>query len=208
MLFKLVHGVDPFELNPGALALEAYKTLTASQFIFTCLVADSDHDNPLRLLPERQRREKAAKVAGYGYEAGGKRFDRNARDIINGKIERVEKAIVEYHANQYDADKANLEAVLRQIEEARLLAKEDRVALAKRLGDPELAYKLAERAIKLTNALPGLIETRDTLIKLIKEKEPVQMNILTGTAADLAGIPEEDGEGEEMSTIDRYTSKL
>lgn len=207
MVFKLIHGIDPFELNPGALAIEDFKNLTPQQFTFVCLIADTDYDNPLKTLPEQLRREKAVKVAGYGMESDGKRFDKNARNMINGKVETVEKAIITYRDNQFDEDKAALEAVDKQIEEARKLMRSDKEAIAVKMGDPELAFKLANQAIKLGEGIAKLMATKKELKKLIQEKEPVKMNIETGTAADLDNIPDEDGEGEKMSTLDRVMSK-
>jgi len=206
MLFKLIHDKDTHELNPGAQAIKELAELTNGQFFFVCLVADTDYDNPLRTLPEKARREKAARIAGYtGVEKDG-RPDKNVRNLINGKVEAVEKAITWYREHQFDEDKAALAAINRQITEAREMMEMDKMKMANK--DPELAFKLTEKAMKFGAGINALYAERKELEQRIKLKEPVQMNIITNTSADLAGVPELDEEGEEMSTIDRVNAKL
>lgn len=200
MLFKLVSGQNPFDLNPGLLAIAEYKDLTDRQMFFVCLSADADWDNPLRTLPEKQRREKAALIAGYPLEADGKRPDKNARMLIGGKIESVEKAIAFYRATQFDEDKANLAAIDHQVQEARDLMALDKQKAAQ--GDIELAFVLAEKAVKLGQGIARLVETRRELKALVQAKEPIKLEITTYTAADLPSEEEDQGDQEE-STIDK-----
>src|SRR5690606_28613191 len=105
---------DFFELNPGAKAIEEFNKCSSRQMFFVCLVADRDYDSPLRTLPERTRREKAVVIAGYPRE--GNRPDKNARNLINGKVESVEAAITKYYEIQFDEDKAMLHAINAQIQ--------------------------------------------------------------------------------------------
>jgi len=206
MLFKLIHDKDIHELNPGARAIKELTDLTSSQFFFVCLVADTDYDNPLRTLPDKIKREKAARIAGYlGTEADG-RPDRNVRNLINGKVDNVEKAINWYREHQFDEDKAALAAINRQITEAREMMEMDKMKMANK--DPELAFKLTEKAMKFGAGINALYVVRKDLEQRIKSKEPIQMNITTNTSADLVGVPDTDEEGEEMSTIDRVNAKL
>jgi hypothetical protein len=216
MLFRLVSGKDPFELNPGLRAIPQFNKLTDRQMFFVCLVADTDRDNPIVTQPERQRRERAAMIAGYPMEADGKRPDKNARDIINGKINSVEDAIVEYKRNQFDEDKANEAALNQQIQEIRecmatnkrkqaeVVEKKtakDGTKTERKYTDEAQVFDLVEKAAKLGKGLPDLIEARDKLRAKLKAKDPVKLEIITHTAADL---PAEDEDGDEAeSTIDR-----
>jgi len=205
MLYKLVASEDPFDLNPGIRAIEAYNKLTGQQFFFVSLVSDSDWDNPVRTLPEKTKREKAAKIAGYGME--GKRPDKNARNMINGKIESVERAILEYRSLQYDEDKVNLDLINTQIERTQTLIRDYDSKLKDENIDARFDY--ANKAIKLTLELTKLIEKKKELITLIQKKEPVKVAVSTYTAADLTpqegDEPDEDEEG--MSTIDKVMAQ-
>ncbi len=205
MHYKLKSGEDPFELNPGLLAIEEFKNLTPTQMFFVCLIADQEWDNPLKTMPERQRRERAAMIVGYPMEPGGKRFDKNGRNMINGKVETVEKAIEVYRKNHFDEDEANLAAVDHQIQEARELMMLDKTKEA--AGDAKLKYDLAEKAIKLGQGITKLIENRAEIKAMIQAKKPVKLEITTHTAADLMDDNDEMEGDEEMSTIDRVMSK-
>src|SRR5690606_33929230 len=94
MLFKLEDDKDFFDLNPGAKIIPEFKDRSSNQMIFISLVAD--RESPLRTIPEDKRRVKAAEIAGYvGREKDG-RYDKNHRNLVEGKVEFVEKAIVKY----------------------------------------------------------------------------------------------------------------
>lgn len=201
MHYRLKAGEDPFVLNPGLLAIPAYADLTPMQMFYVILAADSAYDNPLKTLPEKQRKEKAAIIAGYGMEADGKRPAKNTRDLIAGKVESVEKAITEYRANQYDEDKANLEATNFQIQEVREFLTKDKNALAGE--DTKLYATLLKEAVVLGKGLTDLVEARRRLETIINEKEPVKIEIETFTAADVIGSEDD----EETSTIDMFMSK-
>lgn len=205
MHYSLDFNKDIFELNPGLRAIEAYGVLTSQQMYFVCLVADTDYDNPVRTLPERKRREIAAKAAGYKMESDGKRFDKNARNLIDGKVESVEKGIATYRENQYDPDQANLQAVDKQIQEVRDFLMSDKTKDSK--DDPKLYADLIEKGLKLGQQLPKLVETKKELLGLINAKNPVKTNITTFTSVDLPQIEEESGSDEPMSTIDMVMEK-
>jgi hypothetical protein len=202
MQYKLVSGQKFFDLNPGAQAIEAYSKLTDQQMWFVCLTCDADYDNPIRTLPERERREKAAKIAGYKSE--GRRPDKNARNLILGKVESVEKASVVYRELQYDADRANMESLQRQIQEIRSLMALDKKAASK--GDVKLEFDLVDKASKIGQNLPKLIAAQKELEKILQDKVPVRVDIQTFTAADIlpAEGEKQDAEEESLSTIDLF----
>lgn len=208
MLYKLEASKDPFELNPGIRAIEAYTRLTDRQFFFVSLVADSDFDNPLKTLPEKIKREKAAKIAGYGME--GNRPDKNARDLINKNVERVEEAIEWYRSLQYDDDKVNLEIINSQIERTQALIRDydkDKKLTPDKLDE---RFDYATKAIKLSLELTKLIKEKKELMVLIQRKDPIKIAVNTYTAADIAPSadepPEDDGD-EPMSTLDKMMAQ-
>lgn len=134
MLFRVHSGLatgekDFFELNPGAEAIEEIRRCTSRQAFFVCLVADRDWDSPFRTLDEETRRTRAAKTAGWGME--GDRPDKNARNLIAGKIDDVELAIKWYRENQYDEEREMLDAIDAQIKDCIRLMKMDKEAACK-----------------------------------------------------------------------------
>lgn len=205
MLFRLKHGVDPFELNPGARAVPEFDALTDKQFFFVCLVADVDRDNPLYTLPEIQKRTKAASLAGYGME--GARPDKNARNLIGAKVVSVESAIRVYRENQFDEDQANLAAVDRQILEIRNFLEKDKWELSK--GNMKDYQQGLQSASKLGQDLPKLVETKRELEKIIKAKNQVNIGIQTNTAADITEEEQSqlDDPDEQTSTLDIVMAK-
>lgn len=211
MLFRLKHGVDSFELNPGARAIPEFDCLTDKQFFFVCLVADVDRDNPLYTLPEVTKRTKAASLAGYGME--GNRPDKNARNLIGGKVASVEAAIKVYRENQFDEDKANLAAIDRQILEIRAFLEKDKELMATDEKTKKIDLKsyqqLLQAAGKLGPDLRKLTEEKRELEKVIKAKSPVNIGIQTNTAADITDDEQQqlDNPDEQVSTLDIVMAK-
>lgn len=205
MLYKLIEGQDCFDLNPGIRAVETYNKITSQQFFFVSLVADSDWDNPVRTLPERTKREKAAKIAGYGME--GNRPDKNARNLINGKVDSVEKAIVTYRDLQYDEDKINLEIINTQVERTQALIRD----YDKKLDDDKIdeRFDYATKAIKLSLELAKLIKEKKELVALLQKKDPIRVAVSTFTAADVTPSENEepDDSDEPLSTIDKFMQR-
>jgi len=204
MLFRLKHGVDPFELNPGARAVKEFDELTPKQFMFVCLVADVDHDNPLHTLPEIDKRTKAAAIAGYGLE-DAKRPDKNARNMIGGKIASVETAITKYRELQFDPDKAQHQALRKQINEIRFFLESDKDALAKK--DPKQYLSMLTTAAKLAQELPSLMEAEKALDKMLKAKLPASIDVKTYTAADLTDEDLGDEGEDSLNLIDHVMKK-
>lgn len=205
MLFKLIYGKDGpkdfFELNPGAKAIPEFAERTSQQMWFVCLVADHDHDSPLRTLPEDRRRYHAALTAGYQMEAT--RPDKNTRNLLAGKVATVEKAIAKHREIQYDEDKESLEAITRQIQEARALMAMDKIAAVTYKDeegndhtDTAAAIKLAADAAKLGTNLDKLLAAKDNILARIKQREPTtQVPTLIS-----AGLQDD---GSNRSTLDR-----
>jgi hypothetical protein len=194
MLFKLKQGEDIKELNNGIEILQEFKDITSKQLTVVALVAD--YDSPLRKLPERQRRERACILAGYPME--GTRVDKNGRNVVLGKVESIEKAIVVYKGLQYDEEKEILAAYDQQIA--------DIIELMKREKPEDLkeAMALSEKAAKLSTQLPEIKEAKKKIQGLLADRGDYKPEIETFTSSDLDDVEEGD---EELSTIDRVMQK-
>lgn len=224
MLFK-VHSLmasgekDFFDENPGARAIKEFNDCTSRQMFFVCLVADRDPDSPLRSLPEVKRRTKAAEVAGWPLE-DGKRLDKNGRNLVAGKVESVEAAIIAYRNMQYDELKDMFDAVDTQVQEAIKVMRSDKEELctivketrSKSNGDvtKETSFdgktyiQMVRDAMKLGTGLPELKETRDKLAAMLPKTNTVLGDLVTYTSNDFT--PEELGDTEQ-STIDTFMAK-
>lgn len=203
MLYKLRDTVSIFEDNPELLAIPEFaKLLTTNpaakdetkdrRMRFVALVAD--RRSPLRTLPERQRREKAAQIAGFPME--GNRVDRNGRDAILGNNEAIEKAIAKYKEYQFDENEETLKTVESQIQEIKDYLKSDKTG-AKDYG------KALEQAAKLGEKLPSLVEAKQKLESLLNISSEQKPEITTYTVADFNDLPEEEGDT-QLSTIDMF----
>lgn len=223
MLFK-VHSLmatgekDFFEENPGARAIVEFNSLTSKQMLCVCLIADIAHDSPFRSLPEKIRREQATKTAGYGME-DGKRPDKNARNIIAGKTESVEKAIIKYKEIQYDEDLAILEALERQIQETIAIMQMDKKEAAKIVKtsvdkkgvttktesiDVKMFTSLSLEASKLGARLPELREAKMKLLQTMQVSSPAE-NLMIFSHNDIDDSNDDSEEG--TSTMDKYMDK-
>lgn len=216
---------DFFEMNPGARAIPEFSTLTSNQMFAVTLIADRDYDSPLRTLSEKVRREKAVLIAGYKREPDGKRPDKNARNIIDGKVESVEAAIKKYYEIQYDEEKAILSSLNTQIKEAIDLMQLDKREACKVVKtkynkvqkettkeeyvDMAMVMKLTKDAMTIGIPLQELKKTRDNLQRELEKSAPID-NLMTGTVVDIIG--EEDAEefvesDNNLTTLDKYMEK-
>lgn len=212
MLFKLIEGQDFFELNPEARAIKEFNERTSQQMWVVSLVAD--YESPLRQKSEKDRREIAVGIAGYKKEADGKRFDKNARNIIEGKVPTVELAIAKYRELQYDEDQEMLQAVNSQIQEAMSIMTMDKEESCKvtntkvskdgkketeEYTDHVQRVKLVKEAINLGKSLAELKKTKQELIAMIAAKGDTRLDITTYTSADL---PLDDDSG--LNTLELF----
>jgi hypothetical protein len=192
MLYKIIHDKDTFELNPEIKAIAEFADLTDRQFRFVALVAD--RRTPLRSLPDKQRREKATMICGYGME--GNRPDKNARTLIAGQLEKVEKAILKYRELQWDEHQDTLDTVNAQIDEIKEYLKSDK----KNTRD---YGKALEQATKLGSKLPELVEAKQKLESLLNITVEQKPEITTYSSLDLPEEAIQDG-AEELPAIEMY----
>ena len=213
MLFKLHYEKSPFELNDGLKAIREFASLSDRQFTAVALYAD--YASPLRKLPEQQRREQAAIIAGWPME--GRRLDKNGRNFVLGKVKSIETAISKYKEIQYDKDRETLAGIDRQIHEIMEIVKEDKIKAATKVTtskdgnvteniDHELRYKLVEAATKMAKTLPDLYRSRKEMMDLIGDKENVP-ELSTFTSSDVMVGEEEEESDQNLSTVDQYMIK-
>lgn len=212
MLFKVHHDKDFKEINPGHEAIPELERLTSKQLVFVALVADAE--SPLRTLPDKRRREEAARLAGYPMEEGNKRLDKNGRNLVDGKVPTVEAAIIAYKELQYDEQRAMLDSVDAQIQRALYLIQADHEELCmsekttttkdgstskeKRI-DGAMLFKMAKEATELAKQLPTLREAKQALLEKIKKDEDVNLPDLV-TADEIS-------EDTALSALDQYMVK-
>lgn len=212
MLFKLQYDKSPFLLNEGLKAIKEFVCLSDRQF--TAVALFTDYESPIRKLPEKERREQAAIIAGYQME--GKRLDKNGRNFVDKKVGSMEGAIRKYKEIQFDKDKETLAGIDRQIYEIMEIVKEDKIKAASRVVvskdgsrtefvDHELRYKLVEAATKMAKTLPDLYKSRKEMLDLIGETEN-KPELPTFTASDIVDSEEETSD-ENLSTVDQYMIK-
>ena len=212
MLFKLHYEKSPFSLNEGIAAIKEFANLTDRQF--TAVALYTDYESPLRKLPETQRREQAAMIAGWPME--GKRLDKNGRNFVDGKVKSIEVAIAKYKEIQFDKDKETLAGIDRQIHEIMEIVKEDKIKAATKVTvskdgnrtefvDQELRYKLVDAATKMAKTLPDLYKSKKEMIDLVGQKEnPPELP--TFTSSDIVESEEETSD-QSLSTVDQYMIK-
>lgn len=210
MLFKVHYAKDFHELNPEASAIEEFAGLTSRQMMAVALIAD--YTSPFRTLPEKERRDKAARAAGYNLEKDGKRLDINGRNVVDRKVPTVEKAIEKYREIQYDQQKDMLEAVDAQIQEAIEMMKMDkREVLKKRLHgkDGQMTdefyspYELTEKSMKLGKLLPELKKTKAEILETIQKDNEVVLG--TTTMDDVQEVLNDSEQ--PLSTLDMMMAK-
>lgn len=200
MLYKIRDQVSVFDDNPELHAVPEFSKLYTTainvkdsdrdrRMRFVILVAD--RRSPLKSLPEKARREKAALLAGYGME--GTRLDKNGRDAVSGNVISIEVAIAKYKEYQWDENQDTLDTINAQIQEIKDYMKSDK-SKAKDYG------KALEVASKLGEKLPSLIEAKQKLESILQVSQEQKPEITTYSSLDL---PEAEGD-ESLSTIDMF----
>lgn len=196
MYYKLIAGQDIFELNPGLRAVPGFTGLTDMQMKFICLMCDPSQDNPVRTLQGRQKREKAALLAGYRQEPGDTRLDRNARNVADGKVRSIEEGIDLFKSLHYDEKIDTYESMVFQINEIRDFLK------SKKNNSP---VKM-KQAIYLGAKLPELVEAKQKIEQLLNINPTLKPELgATFTAVDVTDDPEKE-ESKSMSLLDRFHS--
>ena len=158
MIFKVDKNKDFFELNPSVMSFEKLPKCSSRELKWICLTYD--YTTPLRNLPMEQRKEVAAKMVGFRTEGDTGRLDKNARNTITGKLEKVNEAISEFMEIQYDQENELLSAYKEQISQA--------IELMKKKNKTEKEWGIADKAVK---SLPLLLSAKKELEKTLGMRE-------------------------------------
>jgi hypothetical protein len=204
MIYKLIHNIDIFESNPGLRAVEEFQKLTDKQMKFTILVVDPSYDNPVRTLQGKDKREKAALLAGYLREKDGKRLDKNARSVVAGEVLSIEKAIEKMKELVFDEKTDTLITTKELIEKNKSFIRD---------LDPksETYGKDLALANKFQKELPELIEAAlkiESLLNVSLNQKP-EFDPKESVGIEIVNSVGEETEGEQtLATIDRVMMEM
>lgn len=211
MLYKIRQETSVFQDNPELYAIPEFAKLDSSglptlkpgdlgdrRMRFVMLVVD--RRSPLRTLPEKQRREKAAMILGFPME--GKRLDRNGRDAVNGNVPAIEAAIEKYREYQHDENQATLDSTNTLIQTNKDFINSVNSRTEEEKKDKQYG-KDVELANKFANQLPSLIEAKQKLEALLQISADHKPELTTYTSADVSDEYFEDG-GQELPSIELY----
>lgn len=153
MLFK-VTSRDIREDNDNIDAVPEFEVCTSRELKYVFLT--HDYDTPLAQLALEERRARAAEMAGYHTEGGGKRLDKTGRKLLNGGYPHVEAAIERFRQIRRDLDREVLESYDIQLEQ-----------FIRKAAEPKTENRDWDLAIKINEKLPKLLEQRKALLDLL-----------------------------------------
>jgi hypothetical protein len=152
MLYKIENGKTVFESNPGLDSNEVFAKCSDRELRYVFLLYDVE--SPYINMRFKDRQHKAASEAGYKKEKDGKRFDRNAREVLKGSRIVVRRAIAEFKLIQQSSNTnySILETVKTQIER--------NLNFIENVDEEKMTVKEMIDLNKLTNGLQELIQTK------------------------------------------------
>ena len=177
MLFKVDLDKSVKELNTSIDTIPEFQKISDRNLKYIFLVYD--YDTPYKQLPIGQRKEKVALTVGFRLEKGRNIFDKNARDIMNGKNRPIERAIKAFKELIYDSDRETLQS----IEDLINNIKDD-------IRNPGKNPKELKDKADLAQKLPVLSRTKKELAQILDVR-------------DESPLDEEDGEEQNQhSTLE------
>lgn len=192
MLVRVIHGQDIFELNPQLRAVQEFNALDSSrQMSFVALVAD--YETPWKHKHGKERREAVAKEIGYPLEKDGKRLDKNGREIVSGKLPKVEAAILKYRELCFHEDKEMEDAFSKQIQNITRLMNVEISVDEKDLG---VSMDMVEKSSKLAKLLPEMKKSKNEVMKLIYNEVPEKTEGTPNTELEDSGV--------HLNALERY----
>lgn len=183
MMYKITKG-DIFEDNPELRSIEKYAVCSSRDLKYIFLVYD--YKSPYRNLPIEQRKLKALLEAGFKMERDGTRPDKNARDVSNGKIDKINEAIKEFLSQQRDEDQELGNAVDSQISEIR--------NFLKRPKETEGEWRIA---ISLIEKLPKILKDRNQIFEILELRDNLEASLLV-----------QEKEEQPVSTLEQYNDEF
>lgn len=186
MLFKVEPNKDVFSLNPQAKAIEEFSHMTSK--MFTCLILYADYKSPLRQKPPADRFRLAAIQAGYKVDSHHQtQLEKRARELFAGDNVYWEAGLKKYMEIQHDEDREYLSMIDQQIENIR--------SMLKTATDDEAQIK---KRNEILSGLPGLIETKRKLSRILDMEEEIMGNTESET----------NGEPRKLSLVDKLNEEL
>ena len=156
MIYKLTKK-NIFEDNPELKLVPEFSVCTDKQLKYLFLL--NDYESPLRKLEDKEKKDKALTMAGYRKEKRGI-WDKNARNVMSGKVESIQRAEEVFMSIQNDSDVFMLHAVREQIKEI--------VVFISQKGK---SASEMEKSIKFIHELPDLKQKETELVELLGLKE-------------------------------------
>lgn len=157
MLFKVTKG-DFFEDNPETKSNDKFTGCTSREMKYICLVYD--YGSPYRNIGLQERKIKALLESDFRMERDGKRPDKYARELMNGKHPKVQDAIREFMGMQRDEDKELGDAINAQIKEMRDF-----------LSNPKENEQQWNIAIKILEKMPKILKDRKEVFEVLEMRE-------------------------------------
>jgi hypothetical protein len=154
MLFKVDIRKPVRETNPEINAIEEFVDLSDRNLKYIFLVYD--YDTPYKQIPIDERKKKVALDVGFKTEKGRDLFDKNARDILNGKIDSIEAAIKKFKSLIFDQDRETYISVSELI-----------VNISNMIGTPTKNIAELEKKAKMAQQLTSLSQTKKQLAQIL-----------------------------------------
>lgn len=187
MLFKVINGKNPFDLNPELLAIEEFASLTPRQMAYVILA--TDYKSPFRKLSPPDKKFRAAVEVGYPLDKDGKRLASQGRTVLQGKNAAVEKAVKKYKVIQKDEDWETILGLSKLIGDVR----EYNARSSKDATEIANAIKFSKELVHLIKAkkeIEDILEMREDEISVVETPAPDEIDVKD--LSILAQLNEED----------------
>lgn len=184
MIYKIEKDVDVKETNEGLKANEIFNKCTDRELRYIFLLYDIE--SPYIKMRFEDRKTKAALDAGYRMEKGGKRFDKNARQVLDGKSRRVNEAIKEFRTIQL-ASNTNYAVI------SALTAQIDRTVSFIEGASTDNVKEMLD-INRLASGLEGLIQTKVNIERILQVE-------------DIQDLEEDDETLTNLSTLDQVNTE-
>lgn len=172
MLYKIREGKSVFDINTGLKNVAEFKKLSDRDMEYIFWVYD--YESLYRKLPIGDRKFKSALRAGFLTEvtsAGKVILDRTARDVLNGRVAKINVAIRAFKEAQYDEARETHLAYKEQIRQYKeFLNKKNKST--NELDKSFKVMKMLNDAVKMANELEatlGLIEPEEEMVDEVRK---------------------------------------
>jgi len=182
VLFKVVAKVPVRESNPGIEAIEEFNDISDRNLRYIFLVYD--YDSPFKQLPIDERKKKVALHVGFKTEKGRTMLDKNARDIMNDKVEYIQKETKKFKELLFDQDRETFISISELI-----------VNISNFIRVPSKDAGELEKKAKMAQQLTSLTQTRQQLAQIL------------GIRSETIDGQDEKKEEIRLSTLERFNEE-